>query len=194
MDGYSEIDAVYFSVANKTSYAKYVPKLISELSSQVNMAKVIETGTYEGFPPYKPIDGKVPTLLKQYHSAEHQVYNSFMKNIKNLDADTQLAEFQKYIPKLEEAKIANSFSIFCGTTVFISSAILLIASAVPYYFKLSGNIVFMLPWLAFIIAATFIISIFIQKKFYLAQASDEQLILAIEALKEVLKNERNPSK
>lgn len=193
MDGYSEIDAVYFSVANKTAYAKYIPKLISELSSQ-SANKIIETGTFEGLPQYKVINTKIPTLLKQYHAAEHQVYNSFMQKIKDLNADTQLSKFQNYIPKLYEAKAASSFSIFCGTTVFVSSGFLLIASALPFYFKLNNNLAFMLPWLALIITVTFIISVFIQKKFYLAKANDEHLILAIEALKEVLKDERNPSR
>ncbi len=186
MDGYSEIDTIYFSVGDKTSYAKYVPKLIDSLND-----KNIETGTYIGSPPYKPVSKPLPKLLKQYHAAEHQVYNCFLNKIKEIDSKAKLKEFQNYIPRVEEAKKTNPFSLLCGTTIFFSSGILLIAAAVPNILKLSSNLYFMIGWFAFIITLTVITSYLIQKKFYLAQAEDRQLILAIEALKEVLKDERD---
>jgi hypothetical protein len=193
MDGYSEVDTIYFSVGNKTSYAKYVPKLIDTLNDKYSEAKEfqIKTGTYQGSPPYKPVEKPLPKLLKQYHAAEHQVYNCFLNKTKKLSSKTKLNEFQNYIPAIEEAKRTNPFSILCGTTIFFSSGILLIAAAIPNILKLSSNAYFMIAWFAFIITITVIASYFIQKKFYLAQAEDRQLILAIEALKEVLKNERD---
>ncbi len=189
MDGYSEIDTIYFSVGDKTSYAKYVPKLIDKLNSQVDLQ--VETGTYQGSPPYKSLSRPLPKLLKQYHAAEHQVYNCFQNKIQKLDSKAQLHEFQNYIPRVEEAKRTDPHSLLCGTTVFFSSGILLIAAAIPNILKLSSNIYFMVAWFAFIITITVLASYFIQRKFYLAQADDRQLILAIEALKEVLKDERD---
>ncbi len=201
MDGYSEIDTIYFSVGDKTSYAKYVPKLIDKLNNEQATANdknpkqlkelTIETGTYIGSPPYKPVPRPLPKLLKQYHAAEHQVYNCFLSKIKQIDSKAKLNEFQNYIPRVEEAQDSNPFSILCGTTICFSSGILLIAAAIPNIFKLSSNSYFMIAWFAFIITITVIASYFIQKKFYLAQAEDRQLILAIEALKEVLKDERD---
>ena len=165
MDGYSEIDTIYFSVGDKTSYAKYVPKLIDEL---------IETGTYQGSPPYRPVSKPLPKLLRQYHAAEHQVYNCFLDKIKQIDSKAKLNEFQNYIPRVEEAKHTNPFSILCGTTVCFSSGILLIAAAIPNILKLSSNTYFMIVWFAFIITITVIASYFIQKKFYLSKAEDRK--------------------
>lgn len=186
MDAYSEVDCVYFSIGDKTAYAKYVPKLISDLGEPE-----LKTGTYEGKPPYKSVKRPLPKLLKQYHAAEHKVYNSFMSKIKKLPENSSLDKLSQQVPSLEESQVASSFSIFCGTTVFISSAILLIAAAIPYFLKLNHNPYFMLAWLAFIITMTVLASYQIQNRFYLAKANDKQLLLAIEALKEVLKNERN---
>lgn len=203
MDGYSEIDTIYFSLGEKTSYAKYIPKLIDTLntgnSKTIKKASNIQsegefqikTGTYQGSPPYKPIEKPLPKLLRQYHTAEHQVYNCFLNKSKKLNSEAKLHEFQNYIPAIEEAKRTNPFSLLCGTTIFFSSGILLIAAAIPSILKLNTNLAFMTAWLAFIICSTWIISYFIQQKFYLAQADDRQLILAIEALKEVLKDERD---
>lgn len=196
MDGYSEIDTIYFSVADKTSYAKYVPKLIDTLNDKYSELKPcqefeIQTGTYQGSPPYKPVERPLPKLLKQYHAAEHQVYNCFLNKAKKLNSKAELNEFQNYIPAIEEAKRTNSFSLLCGTTILFSSGIILIAAAVPNILKLSSNLAFMVVWYTCIILLTGITSYFIQKKFYLAQADDRQLILAIEALKEVLQDERD---
>jgi uncharacterized membrane protein SirB2 len=195
MDGYSEIDTIYFSVADKTSYAKYVPKLIDTLNGKYPEAKQyqefqIKTGTYQGSPPYKPVEKPLPKLLKQYHAAEHQVYNCFLNKAKKLNSQASLREFQNFIPELEEAKRTTPFSFLCGTTILISSGILLMA-AIPNILKLNSNLGFMVAWFISIIIFTSIVSYFIQKKFYLAQANDRQLILAIEALKEVLKDERD---
>jgi hypothetical protein len=203
MDAYSEIDTIYFSVADKTSYAKYIPKLIDQLNTEHSTLKgkgseaelyqdfQIKTGTYQGLPPYKSVEKPLPKLLKQYHAAEHQVYNCFLNKTKKLSSKTKLNEFQNYIPAIEEAKRTDPFSILCGTTILFSSGILLIAAAIPNILKLSSNLGFMVVWFAFIIIITGLASYFIQKKFYLAQADGRQLILAIEALKEVLKDERD---
>lgn len=194
MDAYSEIDTIYFSVGEKTSYAKYVPKLIDKLNgkySEPEQEFQIQTATYQGSPPYKPVERPLPRLLKQYHAAEHQVYNCFLNKTKKLNSKTQLSEFKNYIPAIEEAKRTDPYSFLCGTTIFFSSGILLIAAAIPNILKLSSNTYFMIGWFAFIIAITVMTSYFIQRKFYLAQADDRQLILAIEALKEVLKDERD---
>ncbi len=214
MDAYSEIDAVYFSIGDKTSYAKYIPKLIDDklprlkkdsdraertcrqmedlgFQRKSNVQHEIKTGSYKGTPPYKAVKHPLPKLLKQYHTAEHQVYNCFLNKARTLAAEAQLNEFKDYIPEIAEAKKANPFSIMCGTTIGFSSGILLIAVSIPHIFKLNANACFMLPWLAFIIILTFIVSYYIQKQFYLAKADDRHLILAIEALKEVLKDERD---
>lgn len=186
MDAYSEIDCIYFSIGNKTSYAKYIRPL-----QQEGIMPEIETGTYSGSPPYQSIKRPLPKLLKQYHCAEHKVYNSFMAKIKGLPDAISLDKLALRVPELSEARAASPFSIFCGTTVFISSGILLIASAIPYFLKMNQNPYFMFAWLAFVIVLTTLASYQIQKQFYLAKAEDQHLLLAIEALKEVLTNERN---
>lgn len=188
MDAYSEEGCVYFSVGTKTSYARYHP-----WRGEEKIMQKIQTGTYRGSPPYKSLTRPMPILLKQYHAAEHKVYNGFMNKVKTLPEQSSLCELSEAVPSLAEAQSASSFSLFCGTTVFISSGILLLGAAVPYFFKLNGNAYFMFAWLAFIVLVTMLASYYIQKKFYLAQAEDKHLLLAIEALKEVLKDERNSS-
>ena len=188
MDAYVEEHCVYFSIGNKTSYARY-----QALGEEEQKMQEIKTATYQGSPPYKVLARPMPTLLKQYHAAEHKVYNSFMQKIKPLPQQAGLSELAQELPSLDEARSASSFSLFCGTTIFISSTILLLGAAVPYFFKLSTNPYFMFAWLACIVIVTLLASYYMQKNFYLAQADDKHLLLAIEALKEVLKDERNDS-
>ncbi len=177
MDAYSEVDAIYFSIANKTAYAKYV-------------AGKLLKGSYIGCPPYHCLLGPASFRLRQFHTAEHQVYNAFMAKAKTLPAEASLSELAIRMPSLDEARRGSPFSIFCGTTFCFSSGLLLILSSLPNLFHFHNtNLYFMSFWLLFVLLSTLLMTRFIQKRFFLAKAEDEHLILAIEALKEVLNDE-----
>ena len=183
MDGYSEIGAIYFAIANKTSVARYLKATSS------NKQELLVTETYLGSPPYSFIRGRMPKLLKQYHAAEHQVYNCFMDKIRHLPARATLSEISMMVPTLAEVQNTKSHSALCGSTVYVSSAILLLGAAIPNLLKLHNtNLIFMSTWLAVIISIAYLASCWIQKKYYLATPNDKQLKLGLEALKEVLKN------
>jgi hypothetical protein len=223
MDGYSEIGAIFFSIAGKTSYAKHedlaglwrsrqdteaFPRqdfyklapldqnslefLVPDYTRRRAAVKgrLISTGTYQGSPPYKVIKGPFPKILRQYHAAEHQVYNCFMDKIKRLPADSSLVELAAHIPSLEETRRAGSFSGFCASTFAFYSGFLLIITALPNLFHYQNHsLVFMGLWFLVSICVSSLICFFIQRWFFLSEPNDEQLLLAIEALKEVLKNE-----
>lgn len=176
MDGYSEIGAIYFSVGDTTSVAKYVDNRIV-------------TKTFEGPPPYQTIKGKIPLLLKQYHAAEHQVYNCFMKKIKRVKRDAKLSDLASYVPTMEEVEKTKPFSIFCGTTIFLCSGVLLVFSALPNLLKFNNhNLLFMLLWMPGTMLLALLVGMWVQYKFFLAKPKRYQLRLAIEALKEVFKD------
>lgn len=188
MNGYCEPGKIYFAIADKTSYAKY-PDGFSESRLRLinNYEDLIETGSYKGTPPYKKIKGNLSYIYRQYHSAEHKVYNCFMHKIKGLRKDASLKELKKKIPHLEEVKKFSDFSPFCGTTILIFSGIALILASLPNIFHFHNtNIFFMLIWLTASILISKALTKYFQEKFFLAQAKDHQIVLAINALKEAL--------
>jgi hypothetical protein len=190
MNGYCEPGRIYYQVAHKTAYAKY-PREFSEnfLASINNYSVLIETGSYIGEPPYKRIN-KLNRIHREYHCAEHQVYNCFKSKIQTLSKDSSLETLAEYLPRLEEAQKASPYTIYCGTTIGIFSAIALILAALPNIYKFyNDNLFFMLAWLSLTVVVARWISLKIQKTFFLAPAKDHQIVLAIKALKEVLKNE-----
>lgn len=186
MEGYSETGAIYFSRGQSTSFAR-LPKVIDgnrDLESQ------FITGSYDGAPPYKKIDGKLPVILREYHSAEHQVFNAFQKKISKKDTNASIKELAEEIPDLEEIKDSNDYSNLCGTTIFLSSGLILILTSLPNFFKFyNTNLFFMSFWIATSFLITYLVSKYVQKKFFLSEAKDYQLLLARTALKEALNNE-----
>ncbi len=183
MNGYSEIGAIYFSIGDKTSVARY----LKPGAGQKREVLVMET--YTGSPPYSYIHGRMPKILRQYHAAEHQVYNAFTRKIRHLPKRASLGEIREYVPSLVEAKNSKSHSLFCGSTFCVSSAILLLGAAIPNLLKLQNhNLVFMSTWMAISVALAYLVSSWIQQKYYLAKPNDKQLELGLAALKEVLKD------
>ncbi len=183
MNGYSEIGAIYFAIADKTSVARYLKPV------QGTGSERMVTETYLGDPPYSYITGRMPRILRQYHAAEHQVYNSFKQKIRKVPAQASLSEIAKHVPSLEEVKQCQSHSLFCGSTICVSSAILLLGAATPNLFGLHNtNLSFMSLWLAATITLAYLVSVYLQQRFYLAKPNDKQLELGLAALREVLKN------
>lgn len=176
MNGYSEEGAIYFQIGSKTGFAIYI-----------NDSLEIVSGSYIGEPPYKPINKSISTEHKKYHEAEHQIYNCFMKKIKNLNSKVTLQELKNYIPSLYEAYKTDSFSIFCGTSFLKISGILLITSSLINFLNLDWTI--KLYILFFLILNFFILSYLTQKSFYLKKSNIKHLRLAREALKEALNDE-----
>lgn len=176
MDGYSEIGAIYFSVAKTTSYARFVEGKIT-------------TGSYEGAPPYQEINGKAPMLLRQYHSAEHQVYKSFMARAKKLPGDSSLKDLSNCIPSIDEAEATSPFSFFCGTTVFLMCGLILVLSAIPNLLHFHNtDLFFMLFWMIGTLVLSSLICMWIQERYFLAKPDKQHLRLALEALKEVFRH------
>lgn len=191
MNGYCEIGKIYYAIADKTGFAKY-PDGFSEacLSIINNYDSLIETGTYQGEPPFKRIEGKLSKVHREYHSAEHKVYNCFKSKIKDLDKDAGLDELKAKIPSLEEVKEHTDFSLFCGTTIFLFSGSVLLLSALPNILKFHNHdLFFMLIWLTGSVLMAKALTEFVQRNFFLAKAKDHQIVLAIKALKEVLNYE-----
>lgn len=187
MDGYSEPGAIYFSIGKKTAYAKID---LDEIFYANEDLAPIKTGSYLGTPPYRTINGELSRLAKEFHAAEHKVYNCFQEKIKNLKANSSLKIIRKFIPKLDEIEKAKPFSMFCGTTIFLSSGLLLLVSALPNIFLfLNKNLVFMIAWLSFSIFITLVITTKIQQKYFLLKPKTYQIKVALEALKEALKDE-----
>ena len=99
MNAYTEVDCIYFNIGKWTSFARY----LSDGS--------IKTGTYLGDPPYQSFSSKqYPKALKQYHAAEHKVYNAFSYNIRQASEDNCITQLQAYVPNLKEAMSAPEFS------------------------------------------------------------------------------------
>jgi uncharacterized protein YqhQ len=189
MNGYSDIGAIYFSIGDKTSFARYKTTTTTKDTKNIWQAQ-IETGTYPGTPPYRIIKGKLSIEAKKYHAAEHLVYNCFMHQIKNLSAESSLEELAKYVPTINAIRKTNSYSFFCGTTFLLSSSLIILVASMANYFKFSSSN-YLIAAMIFIIAIpiALIASYMIQKKYFLHQPELKHLILARQALKEVLKNE-----
>ncbi len=186
MNGYSEIDAIYFSIGKKTSFAKYLDAQDDCGNPRRNLVK----GTYIGDPPYKKITSSLSSEHRQYHAAEHIVYNNFMNKIKKLAPDTPLNVFQNFVPKFEELNKEKSFSFFCGTSFFMGSTSLVLLSALPNLLDYKNEEpVFMILWLIFSLVISILFCKVIQKHYYLKTPQHKHINLAIEALKEVLKDE-----
>jgi uncharacterized protein YqhQ len=187
MNGYSEIGAIYYSIGDKTSFARYTT---TTKDTQNIWQAEIETGTYPGTPPYRIIKGKLSTEAKKYHAAEHLVYNCFMHHIKNLSADSSLEQLAKHLPTITAIQKTNSYSFFCGTTFLLSSSLIILIASLANYFKFSSsNYLIAAVILGISIPIAITISYVIQKKYFLHQPELKHLILARQALKEVLKNE-----
>lgn len=177
MQGYSEIGTIYFLIGEYTSYARYYNGLI-------------ESGTYKGEPPFQAIKGSIPKELKQYHAAEHKVYNAFMQKIRDLDANTRIEELRKHIPSIEEVRKASSSSYLCGTTIFLLSGLSLFLVAMPNLFDFANkNILQLILWMTGSVILSLAVSLWIQRKNFLSEPEDRHLVLGIEALKEALNNE-----
>ena len=190
MNGYCEPGRIYYQAARKTAYAKYSREFSEKfLASINNYALLIETGSYIGEPPYRRID-RLSKTHKEYHCAEHQVYNCFKAKIKNLPKDSSLETLALYLPSLNEARKTSPYNIYCGTTIGIFSAIVLILATIPNILKFHNeDLLFILIWLTAVMIFASWVCKSIQKNFFLATAKDHQIVLAIKALKEVLKNE-----
>ena len=201
MNGYSEIGKIYFNIGERTAFAAWLSAdhthiTHQEAKTQIKKLPIHKTpiivGHYQGLPPYKHIKGNIPDELKGYHAAEHQVYNCFKNKIQGLPLDSSLQELRKHIPELAEVRKTSNFSVFCGTTIYLLSGISLIVAALPNIFKFHNTEpLFMLPWFASSIALALAVSFWVQKTFFLSPASDKQILLAIEALKEVTNNGTN---
>lgn len=177
MQGYSEIGAIYFLIGEHTSYARYYNGLI-------------EAGTYKGEPPYQAIKGSISKELRQYHAAEHKVYNAFMHKIKNLDVNLSINELSQYLPSLEEVRNAPLSSYLCGTTIFLLSGLSLVLVALPNLLGFANqNIFYLILWMIGSVILSLTVSLWVQRKKFLAEPEDRHLVLGIEALKEALKNE-----
>lgn len=181
MEGYSEPGAVYFSIGKQTAFAKI----------NLNNSQII-TGSYFGAPPYKKIQGKLSNLAKEFHAAEHQVYNCFRKKIQKLKSNASLRLLKRFIPRIEEVADTKPFALNCGTTVFLSSGMLLILASLPNLFSFyNTNFLFMTLWILGSIAVTAIVSAKVQTKYFLTKPKPYQLEIALEALKEALNNGHN---
>ncbi len=100
-----------------------------------------------------------------------------------------MSELAKFTPSLSEVRNSKTHSAFCGSTISVSSAILLLGAALPNLLKMHNtNLAFMTMWLAASVALAYMVSAWVQEKYYLATPNDKQLELGLEALKEVLKN------
>lgn len=175
MEAYSEIGTIYFCIGEKTAYAR-------------ETANSISCGSYIGEPPYAKT--KFSRLLKQYHAAEHKTYNCFRKKISALDKNASLAELRQAIPSLEEVKETKAYSLYCGSTVLLFSGSLLVLSCLPHLFSYHNDeFLFMSLWLSSSLLAALAISYWVQNKYFLAPPKNSQIKLALEALKEVLKDD-----
>jgi hypothetical protein len=176
MNGYSENRAIYFQIGTQTAFAIY----------PTNEEKIL-SGKYQGEPPYRRFIGTISEEHKKYHEAEHQIYNCFINKIKDLHPEAKLSEFAEYLPSIEEAQRTDSFSVFCGTSFYLSSAVLLIGSGLINFSNANWQTRFIFLFL--LMALFILLSYIIQKIFYLKKADSKHLKLAREALKEALKNE-----
>jgi hypothetical protein len=196
MLGYSEANAIYFTVGEKTGFARIKPNFNDlELRELVEnqYQSVIDSGSFIGLPKYNyfNFNKEICEKTKQCHCAEHKTYNAFQKKINQLKKDTKLKEFINYIPSIDEIKSAESFSIFCGTSFVISSSIAIILMCLPNLFQYKNtDYIFMPLWLIFSIAVLFICSRLIQSR-YLAEPNLIQLFIAQTALKEVIHGNNN---
>lgn len=174
MNGYSQNNAIYFNIGDLTSYA-------------YQKDSRIYSGKYIGLPPFQTIKLPFSLELKRNHCAEHKVYNSFRRKIKNLNHNLSLKELSNHIPSLEEAKLGEKFSLFCGSTMVFFSSSLLTLSSLPNLLKLGNtNIFTMSAWILFSILFSNQLSQFMQNKYFLAEPLDMNLELGIQSLKELL--------
>ena len=135
----------------------------------------ILTETYIGSPPYSYIRGVMPSILRQYHAAEHKVYNCFMRKIRKLPNDAPLSKLAEQIPSLHEVRNSSSHSIFCGSTLCVSSAILLLGAATPNLFRFQNhNLAFMSLCLGASLALAYCIGSWLQQRYYVAKPNDKQ--------------------
>lgn len=177
MNAYSEVDAIYFQIGSLTGFAKLINDTVHQ-------------GYFIGEPPYKSQTLPFTTKLREYHAAEHKVYNAFMSKNQNLKAEAQLDDLA--LPSLNEIRKASSFSLMCGSTIYLGSGILLITSALPnllHYHNL--EVAFMIPWLTGALIISYCIMHIIQYQFFLSNPQDYQLELALTALKEAINNAKH---
>jgi hypothetical protein len=179
MQAYCNENCIYFSISSSTGFASHEGSRITR-------------GGYTGSPPYKPAKIPYSNKLKSKHSAEHKVYNAFLKNIKSLKPDLDLASLEKYIPSMGEVRTANDFSIYCGSTYYLGSGLVLVLSALPNIFSFyNTSLMFMPAYLVACLVISYYTMKLTQKLFFLAPASKNDLKLALIALKEAFRHARN---
>jgi hypothetical protein len=179
MQAYCDSDTIFFQISSSTGFAS------DKLGKKGK-------GAYKGSPPYKLAQIPYSEELKLKHSAEHKVYNAFIKKIAHIKEDMDLEKLENFIPSYKEAKDADDFSLFCGSTYYLGSAMILLLSTLPNIFQFyNTNLIFMPIWMFFCIFATYYCMRLIQKQFFLATAKDSEIKLALIAIKEAFKHARN---
>lgn len=179
MQAYCDENCIYFSISSSTGFAGYDGTRITR-------------GGYTGSPPFKPANIPYSNKLKSKHSAEHKVYNAFLQNLKSLSANLDLAELEKYLPNIKQAKLADDFSLYCGSTYYLGSGLVLVLSALPNIFGIyNTSLAFMPAYLVACLVISYCTIKLTQKLFFLAPASKSDLRLALTALKEAFRHARN---
>lgn len=190
MIGYCQKDKIFFTIGSITAFASLPENLDPNTYSLNHLNKKIVTGSFCGLPDFKELDQKLDEQHKQFHAAEHKVFNAFIKKIKKLPANTSRQKLAEYLPNLHEIRKSLDYSFFCGTTIFISLPTALILCSFVNFFDLHEQKLFALLWLIASIIFTLALSFFIQKNFLL-KPKDYQLLIARKALKEALNYDQN---
>ena len=179
MLGYSEPDLIYFSLNDQTGFA--MPG---------------NSGVFKGLPDFKYIHpfSNMSLCHRRCHAAEHKTYNAFKNKIQGLAKDSPVEVFKDYLPSYEEIQAAPSFNIFCATSFIFSSSISVILMCLPnlLHYK-NTEIAFMSFWLCLSVCVFFLLSYLIQSR-HLAKPENYQILLARQALKEVLYGNNYKSK
>ncbi|MEY3370454.1 MAG: hypothetical protein RLZZ361_1124 [Cyanobacteriota bacterium] len=179
MQAYCDENCIYFSISTSTGFAGHDGSRITR-------------GAYIGSPPFKTAKFPYSNKLKSKHSAEHKVYNAFLKNLKKLSENLDLVKLEKYLPSIKQIRTADDFSIYCGSTYYLGSGLVLVLSALPNIFSFyNTSLMFMPAYLVACLVITYYTMKLTQKLFFLAPASKTDLKLALIALKEAFRHARN---
>lgn len=179
MQAYCDDKTIYFQIQSSIGFAG------------MESGGII-SGNYQGGLPFKYQKLPYSTQLKTNHSAEHKVYNAFINNLKNKKNNLGLSELIKHLPTLEQIKKTDDFSFFCGSTYYLGSGLLLLIAALPNIFHFHNqNLLFMPAWMVGSLMITYLVMKITQKQFFLAQAGEAEINLALTAIKEAFKHARN---
>ena len=179
MLGYSEPDLIYFSINDQTGFA--MPG---------------NSGLFKGYPNFKYLHpfSSMSLCHRRCHSAEHKTYNAFKQKIAHIDKNAPFELFKNYLPSFEEIQAAPSFNIFCATSFIFSSSISIILMCLPNLLRYKNtDLGFMFFWLCLSVCVFFLSSQLIQSR-HLAKPENYQILLARQALKEVLYGNNYKSK